>query len=175
MGFCPSVHHGNESMLEYFMKFNPDWVSTELPITNWTPLMFAANSEKLLSYLLDHGADPNVTNVNGKSALDLAVKDKAKIILQNAKNYSDQEAEDKCKYLHSKFLEACQNSDIDSFYKILKEDIDLDYQAESNGTTGLMVSAHAGAKIHVLSKNSHIENLTFDKIHLSEISFFWQN
>ena len=31
---------------------------------------------------------------------------------------------------------------------------------------------HTGAKIYVLSKNSHIENSNFYKIHLSEISFF---
>ena len=31
---------------------------------------------------------------------------------------------------------------------------------------------HAGAKIHILSKNSHIENPNFYKIHFTEISFF---
>ena len=31
---------------------------------------------------------------------------------------------------------------------------------------------HVGAKIHILSKNSHIENRNFYKIHFSEISFF---
>ena len=30
----------------------------------------------------------------------------------------------------------------------------------------------AGAKIHIISKNQHIENANFYKIHLSEISFF---
>ena len=33
-------------------------------------------------------------------------------------------------------------------------------------------SINAGAKIHILSKNSHIENLNFYKVHLSKISFF---
>ena len=31
---------------------------------------------------------------------------------------------------------------------------------------------HAGAEIHILSKNSHIENPNFHKIHLSKISMF---
>ena len=34
------------------------------------------------------------------------------------------------------------------------------------------VSATPGAKIHILSKNSHFENPNFYKSHLSEISFF---
>ena len=41
-------------------------------------------------------------------------------------------------------FEACQNSDIPTFYKILKEEINLDFQEESSGTTGLMVSAMNG-------------------------------
>ena len=35
-----------------------------------------------------------------------------------------------------------------------------------------LLREHAGAKIHILSKNSHIENPNFYKIHLSEISIF---
>ena len=31
---------------------------------------------------------------------------------------------------------------------------------------------HAGAKIHIVSKNSHIENPNFHKIHILKISFF---
>ena len=36
----------------------------------------------------------------------------------------------------------------------------------------MKIPSHTGAKIHILSKNSHIENPNFYKIHLSEISFF---
>ena len=42
----------------------------------------------------------------------------------------------------------------------------------SIGAQFIYLGMHTGAKIHVLSKISHIENPNFYKIHLSEISFF---
>ena len=128
---CPNplinaiLHHGTETMIDYFIDSNPEWIFEPLPITKWTPLMFAIHDEKLLIKLLDIGADPNVLNIDGKSALDLAVNDTSKIILQNAKNYIDKEAIDKQKYLQSKFIKVCKDNDIHGFYKILKEDIDI--------------------------------------------------
>ena len=88
---CPNplinaiLHHGTETMIDYFIDSNPEWIFEPLPITKWTPLMFAIHDETLLIKLLDIGADPNVLNIGGKSALDLAVHDTSKIILQNAR------------------------------------------------------------------------------------------
>ena len=53
----------------------------------------------------------------------------------------------------------------------------MDTSDEMNCVTESEVSIisilnHTGAKIHILSKNSHIENINFYKILISEISFF---
>ena len=170
---CPNplinaiLHHGTETMIDYFIDSNPEWIFEPLPITKWTPLMFAIHDEKLLIKLLDIGADPNVLNIDGKSALDLAVNDTSKIILQNAKNYIDKEAIDKQKYLQSKFIKVCKDNDIHGFYKILKEDIDIN-DVEAEGTSGLMISA----------MNGHTEILQFlihsgANLDLKDTSYGW--
>ena len=162
------LHYGTETMIDYFIEFNAEWIFEPLPITKWTPLMFSIDNEKLLTKLLDNGADPNVLNIDGKSALDLAVNDKSKIILQNAKNYIDKEAIDKQKYIQSKFIKVCKDNDIHGFYKILKDDtIDIN-DIEVEGTTGLMISA----------MNGHTEMLQFlihsgANLDLKDTSYGW--
>ena len=97
--------------------------------------MFASliNSEKLVTILLENGADPNIVNINEKSALELTTNSKLRILLQTAKNFIDKGEVDKQKYLHTKFLECCKNEDIFTFYKLLKENIDINYTEPSTG------------------------------------------
>ena len=139
---CPnplinSILHENEELVRYFIKLNPNWINEKLPITLWTPLMFATliNSEKLVKILLENGAVPNIVNVNNKSALELTTNNELRLLLQSAKNFVDKEEFDKQIYFNQKFLDCCKNEDILSFYKLFKEDIDIDHTEPSTGKT----------------------------------------
>ncbi|CAG9325480.1 unnamed protein product [Blepharisma stoltei] len=66
---------GNEIMLEFLIKYEPDFDVQEIG-EGWTPLMVAAinNKEKIAEILVKNGADKWIKDNGGKTAVDLAEK-----------------------------------------------------------------------------------------------------
>lgn len=62
---------------------DPDRLKYSGPVT---PLMCAAEQgyERVVKILLEHGANPSITNVQGQTALDLAISDEVKVLLTQA-------------------------------------------------------------------------------------------